>query len=71
MVENVHFNRNQMSNPTAEQISGIVLFVIESQKGWCIEQFYIQNAYVHENFKFGKPVYFKQYKRANGSFKHV
>lgn len=65
LIAHFHFNPAHTSAPMIDRVS--VRMII----GWTLEHFDITSAFLHERYKFHKPVYIKETASVDGTYKHV
>ena len=66
----IHYNPEHTAAHMADKATIRLLFAIQAAGGLASDHFDIQSAYIHEPYKFDKPVYIRQHPRFDGELKH-
>lgn len=70
MVANIHYDPGCTSAPMVDRIAARMVICHNFQHGWWLEHFDVKSAFLHEKYRYHKPVYIREMARADGSYKH-
>lgn len=69
MVADVHYTPDHIYAPMVDRIETRMVVNHNAENGWIIERaLQYKNAFLHEDFKSGKPVYIRKTAREDGSY---
>lgn len=70
MKPNIHFDPECTSAPMVDRMAGRMVISHSVEQGWQLEHLDVRSAFLHEEYKYGKPVYIRETPRAGGTYKH-
>lgn len=70
MLEHVHFDPKCTSAPMVDRIAARMVISHNVENGWVLEHLDVKSAFLHEKYRYRKPVWVREMARADGSYKH-
>lgn len=70
MRAHVHLDPASTSAPMVDRMAARMVIAHSVEHGWRLEHLDVRSAFLHEEYRYGKPVYVREMPRADGSYKH-
>lgn len=70
MQPDVHFNPEFTSAPMVDKMAARMVIGHNVVYGWQLEHLDVKSAFLHAEYRYGKPVYLREMARADGTFRH-
>lgn len=68
MRPNVHFDLRCTSTPIVDRMAAWMVISHSFERGWSLEHLDVRSEFLHEEYRYGKPVYIREMPRADGTY---
>lgn len=70
MQPDINFDPDATSAPMVDKMAARMILTHNVEHGWHLEHLDVKSAFLHEKYRYGKPVYLREMARTDGTYKH-